>query len=63
MGLLVAPLGVRILDAVENSISYTPILWPSDVKSRFTGKDPAAGKDGRQEERGAMENEMVGWHH
>ena len=63
VGLLVAPLGVRILGAVENSISYTPILWPSDAKSWFTGKDPAAGKDGRQEERGAMENEMVGWHH
>ena len=30
----------------------TPILWPPDVKSRLTGKDPDAGKDGRQEEEG-----------
>ena len=30
----------------------TPILWPSDVKSHLTGKDPDAGKDGRQEEKG-----------
>jgi len=38
------------------------ILWPSDVKSRFIGKDPDAGKDWRQE-KGMTENEMVGWHH
>ena len=31
----------------------TPILWPSDAKSRLIGKDPDAGKDGRQEEKGA----------
>ena len=30
----------------------TPILWPPDVKSWFTGKDPDAGKDWRWEERG-----------
>ena len=52
MGLLVAPLGVRILGAVENSISYTWILWPPDVKSWLTGKDPDAGKYWRWEERG-----------
>ena len=38
-------------------------LWPSDVKSRPLGKDPDAGKDRRQEEKGKTENEMVGWHH
>ena len=30
----------------------TPILWSRDVKSRLIGKDPDAGKDWRQEERG-----------
>ena len=37
-----------------------PVLWPSDVKSRLTGKDPDAGKDWSQEEKRAAENEMVG---
>ena len=40
-----------------------PILWPPDVKSRLTGRDPDAGKDWRQEEKGTKEDEMVGWHH
>ena len=41
----------------------TPILWPSDVKSRLIGKDPEAGKDWGQEEKGTTEDEMVGRHH
>ena len=40
-----------------------PILWPPDVKSWLTGKDPDAGKDCGQEEKGVTEDEMVGWHH
>ena len=40
-----------------------PILWPADVKSWLTGKDPDAGKDWGQEEKGVAEDEMVGWHH
>ena len=40
-----------------------PILWPPDAKSQLTGKDPDAGKDWRQEEKGMTEDEMVGWHH
>ena len=40
-----------------------PILWPPDVKNWLIGKDPDAGKDWRQGERGTMEDEMVGWHH
>ena len=40
-----------------------PILWPSDVKNWLTVKDPDAGKDWRQEEKGMTEEEMVGWHH
>ena len=39
-----------------------PILWPPEVKSQYIGKDPDAGKDQRQE-KGATEDEMVGWHH
>ena len=40
-----------------------PILWPPDVKSRLTGKDPDAGKDWGQEEKQRTEDEMVGRHH
>ena len=40
-----------------------PIFGPSYVKSWLTGKDPNAGKDWRQEEKGMTEDEMVGWHH
>ena len=36
-----------------------PILWPPDVKSQLIGKDPDAGKDWGQEEKGMTENEMV----
>ena len=41
----------------------TPILWPPDAKSQLTGKDPDAGKDWKQEEKGKIEFEVVGWHH
>ena len=41
----------------------TPILWPPDVKNWLIRKDPDAGKDWRQEEKGSTEDEMVGWHH
>ena len=41
----------------------TPILWPSNAKSWLIWKDPDAGKDQRQEEKGMAEDEMVGWHH
>ena len=40
-----------------------PILWPLDVKSWLIWKDPDAGQDWRQEEKGMTEDEMVGWHH
>ena len=36
-----------------------PILWPPDVKSPLIGKDPDAGKDQRQEEKGMTEDKMV----
>ena len=41
----------------------TPILWPPHVKSCLTGKDPDAGRDWGQEEKGTTKNEMAGWHH
>ena len=41
----------------------TPILWPSDAKNWLIRKDPDAGKDWKQEEKGMTEDEMVGWHH
>ena len=40
-----------------------PIPWPPDAKSWLIWKDPDAGKDWRQEEKGTTEDEMVGWHH
>ena len=43
--------------------SETSILWPPDAKSWLIWKDPDAGKDWGQEEKGTTEDEMVGWHH
>ena len=40
-----------------------PILWPPNAKSWLTGKDSDAGKDWGQEQKGATEDEMLGWHH
>ena len=39
------------------------ILWPADAKNGLIGKDPDAGKNWWQEEKGMTENEMAGWHH
>ena len=41
----------------------TPIFWLPDAKNWLFWKDPDAGKDWRQEETGATEDETVGWHH
>ena len=41
----------------------TLILWPPDAKNWLIWKDPDAGKDWGQEEKGTTEDEMVGWHH
>ena len=38
------------------------ILWLPVPKSQLIGKDPDAGKDRKQEEKGLTEDEMVGWH-
>ena len=41
----------------------TPVLWPLDAKSWLMWKEPDAGKDWGQEEKGMTEDEMVRWHH
>ena len=46
-----------------NADAETPILWPLDAKNPVLGKDPDAGKDWMQEEKGMTEDEMVGRHH
>ena len=42
-----------------NADTAAPVLWPPDVKSRVTGKDPDAGNDWRQKEKRAAEGEMA----
>ena len=39
----------------------TPILWLPHAKSWLFGKDPDAGRDGGQEEKGMTEDKMTGW--
>ena len=39
------------------------MLWPPDGKTQLIGQDLDAGGDWGQEEKGATEDEMVGWHH
>ena len=46
-----------------NAETETPILWSPHAKSWLTGKDPDAGRDWGQEEKGTTEDEMAGWHH
>ena len=41
----------------------TPVLWPPRAKSWLIGKDPDAGRDWGQEEKGTTKDEMAGWHH
>ena len=53
----------RIFIGRIDAEAETPILWPPDAKNRLIGKDPDAGKDWRQEEKGMTEDEMVGLHH
>ena len=40
-----------------------PILWPLEVKNWLIWKDPDAGKEWMQEEKGMTEDKMVGSHH
>ena len=50
------------LEGLVDAEVEAPMLWPSDEKSWFIGKDPDAGKDRRLEEKGMTEDEMVGRH-
>ena len=52
--------GLKFLPIVE---AEAPILWRPDAKSWLIWKDPNAGKDWGEEEKGTTEGEMVGWHH
>ena len=57
------PKGNKSWIFIRRTDAETPILWPPDAKNWFIWKDPDAGKDWRQEEKGTTEDEMVGWHH
>ena len=59
----VNPKGNQPWTFIGSTDAEAPILWPPDVMSRLTGKDPDVGEDWRQEEKGTTEDEMVGWHH
>ena len=48
---------------MNDAKAETPVLWPSDAKSRLIGKDSDAGRDWGQEEKEMTEDEMAGWHH
>ena len=48
--------------SLKGLMPEVPIVWPPDSKSLLLEKDPDAGEDWRQE-KGTMEDEMVGWHH
>ena len=48
------------IERLELKLQY---FWPPDAKSWLIGKDPDAGKDWGQEEKGMTEDEMIGWHH
>ena len=52
-----------IITGRTDTEAEAPILWPPDVKSRLSGKNPDAGKDWGQEETGMTEDGMVGWQH
>ena len=62
---LVHPKGVQswVFIARTDFEAETPVLWPPHAKSWLIWKDPDAGKDWGQEEKGTTEDKMVGWHH
>ena len=59
----VHPKGDQSWVFIGRTDAETPILWPPDAKSWLIWKDPDAGKDWKQEEKGMTEDEMVGWRH
>ena len=59
----VHPKGIQSWICIGSTDAESPILWPPNAKNWLIGKDPNAGKDWRQEEKGTTENKMAGWHH
>ena len=59
----VNPKGYQPCKLIGKTDAEAPILWPPDARSQLVGKDPDAGKDWSQEEKGMKEEEMVGWYH
>ena len=59
----VNPKGNQSWIFIGRTDAETPILWPPDAKNGLTGKDPVAGENWRQEEKGMTEDKVVGWHH
>ena len=51
------------LEGLVDAEAEVPVFWPSDANSQLIGKDPNAGKDRRQKEKRATEDEIVRWHH
>ena len=48
---------------VKSKLKYCNFCLVPHVKSWLIGKDPDAGRDWGQEEKGMTEDEMAGWHH
>ena len=59
----VNPKGNQSCMFIGRTDAEAPMLQPPDANCWLIGKDPEAGKDWRQEEKGMTENEIVGWHH
>ena len=51
----------RVFIGKTDAKAETPVLWPPHVKSWLIGKDPDAGRDWGQEEKGTTEDEVAGW--
>ena len=60
---LVNPKGNQSWIFIGRTEAEASILWPPDRRNWLIGKDPEAGKNWRQEEKGMTEDEMVGWHY
>ena len=59
----IKPKGNQSWIVIGGAEAEAPILWPPDAKSWLIRKDPDAGKDWMQEEKGTTEDKMAGWHH
>ena len=63
LSIYAAEVSTRVFIKRTDVEAETPILGPSDAKRWLIWKDPDAGKDWGQEEKGTTEDEMVGWYH